>query len=189
MDRRKAIQNVALILGGSVVGGNIFMQTGCKSASKKVNALFTEDQVKYLDEIAETILPKTKTPGAKDAQVGAFMALMVMDCYTKENQDAFIKGMGTIETLSKERFKNGFMNITPEQRTQLLTDLDKEQKEFQKNKKPEDQQHYFRLMKELTLLGYFTSKPGATEALRYVEVPGKYEGCIDYKPGDKAWAS
>jgi hypothetical protein len=45
------------------------------------------------------------------------------------------------------------------------------------------------MMKQLTLFGYFTSKEGATQALRYKAVPGKYEGCIDYKKGDKAWAT
>jgi hypothetical protein len=84
---------------------------------------------------------------------------------------------------------HSFMKATPEQRKELLTALDKEAKEFQKNKKPEDPTHYFTLMKQLTLLGYFTSEIGATQALRYVAVPGKYEGCIPYKKGDKAWAT
>ena len=48
--------------------------------------------------------------------------------------------------------------------------------------------HYFSLMKQLSLLGFFTSKPGATKVLRYIPVPGKYEGCIDYKKGETAWA-
>jgi hypothetical protein len=43
-------------------------------------------------------------------------------------------------------------------------------------------------MKQLTMLGYFTSEVGSTQALRYVPVPGKYEGCIPYKKGDRAWA-
>jgi hypothetical protein len=86
--------------------------------------------------------------------------------------------------------KNGksFMESTPEQRHELLVGLDKEAKEYGKNKKPEDPSHYFSLMKQMTLMGFFTSKEGATKALRYVAVPGKYEGCIPYKKGDKAWA-
>jgi hypothetical protein len=59
---------------------------------------------------------------------------------------------------------------------------------IQKIKKPEDDNHYFRMMKELTLLGYFTSEIGSTQARRYVPVPGRYEGCIPYKKGDKAFA-
>ena len=80
------------------------------------------------------------------------------------------------------------MKLTPQQKHDLLVELDKEQKDYSKNKKPDDPQHYFRLMKELTLLGYFTSKIGATQALRYIETPGRYEGCIPYKKGEKAWA-
>ena len=80
------------------------------------------------------------------------------------------------------------MKITPEQRHQLLVKLDGEAKEYTKNKKPEDAAHYFRLMKELTLLGYFTSEIGSTQARRYAAVPGRFDGCIPYKKGDKAWA-
>lgn len=183
------MQSVAVLLGGSVVGGSLFLQTGCKPSAKQVNDLFDENQVKYLDEVAETILPKTDTPGAKEAAVGAFMALMVKDCYTPEDQQVFLKGMEELEKRCKEKFKTGFMKATAEQRTELLTMLDKEQKAHQEKKKPEEPAHYFRMMKELTLLGFFTSEVGATKALRYVAVPGKYEGCIDYKKGDRAWAT
>ena len=38
--------------------------------------------------------------------------------------------------------------------------------------------HYFRLMKELALLGYFTSEIGYRQAqMRYVETPGRYGPC------------
>jgi len=68
-------------------------------------------------------------------------------------------------------------------------ELDKEAKDYMSKKKPDEPSHYFRMMKELTLWGYFTSEVGATKALRYVAVPGRYEGCIPYKKGDKAWAT
>ena len=96
--------------------------------------------------------------------------------------------MNKLQDASKKKFDKNFMEATPQQRHDLLVELDKEQKEHSKNKKKEDPSHYFRLMKELTLLGYFTSEIGATKALRYVESPGRYEGCVDYKKGDKAWA-
>ena len=48
--------------------------------------------------------------------------------------------------------------------------------------------HYFRMMKELTLLGYFTSEIGCTKAQQYVETPARFDPCVDYKPGDRAWA-
>jgi hypothetical protein len=44
-------------------------------------------------------------------------------------------------------------------------------------------------MYELTCLGYYTSEIGATKALKYVHIPGKYEACIPLQPGQKAWAT
>ncbi|MEO7311551.1 MAG: gluconate 2-dehydrogenase subunit 3 family protein [Chitinophagaceae bacterium] len=188
MDRRTVIQNVALLLGGSIVGGSIFTLQGCKS-EPKVNKLFTQAQIDLMDEIAETILPKTKTPGAKEAKVGAFMSIMVIDCYTEKDQKVFMDGLETINKLSKDKNNAEFMKATPEQRLALLVALDKEQKEYQKTKKNDEPSHYFRMMKELTLTGFFTSKEGAEQALRYVAVPGRYDGSYPYKKGDRAFAT
>ncbi|MFT3703233.1 MAG: gluconate 2-dehydrogenase subunit 3 family protein [Agriterribacter sp.] len=197
MNRRDALSRVALILGGTVVGGNVFLD-GCKPADKKTttdtpaettSSAFTQDDIAYLDEIAETIIPATDTPGAKDAKVGAFMTVMVNDCYTANDQKIFKEGMKTLNEASKKKNGKSFMESDPAQRKALLTDIDKEAKDYQASKKKDDPNHYFRMMKELTLLGYFTSEPGATKALRYVAVPGKYEGCIPYKKGDRAWAT
>lgn len=168
------------------MGANAIL-TGCKSETGKT-AAFTEGDIAYLDEISETILPTTSTPGAKAAKVGQFMTVMVNDCYEEKDQKAFREGMDKINDLSKKQYDNTFLKITPQQRHELLVQLDKEQKEYTGKKKPEDPAHYFRMMKELTLLGYFTSEIGATQARRYVPVPGRYEGCVPYKKGDKAWA-
>jgi hypothetical protein len=114
---------------------------------------------------------------------------MVTDCYDETNQKIFVEGLTKLQEASEKQFSKGFMNLDAAQRKELLTALDKEQKDYTSKKKSEDPPHYFRLMKELTLLGYFSSEVGATQALRYLPVPGKYEGCIPYKKGDKAWAT
>ena len=191
MNRRQAISSVSLILGGTILGAEAFL-AGCTNTDKNIGGAginFSNDDVAFLDEVAETILPATNTPGAKDAKVGEFMTRMVRDCYTPANQKIFVAGMQQLNEASKKKNGHGFLESSPEQRHDLLVDLDKEQKEHGKNKKDDDPVHYFRMMKELTLWGYFTSEPGATKALRYVAVPGRYEGCIDYKKGDKAWAT
>jgi hypothetical protein len=116
------------------------------------------------------------------------MNTMVVDCYEEKDQKVFLEGLSKIDEGAQAAFKKDFMQITPEQRKELLSKTDTEAVAYAKNKKPEDPAHYFSLMKQLTLLGYFSSEVGATQALRYVPIPGKYEGCIDYKKGDKAWA-
>ena len=190
MNRREAVSRVALLLGGTVIGAEFFL-TGCKTEVTTYGASlnFTPQDIGYLDEIAETIIPETDTPGAKAAKVGEFMTVMVTDCYDEENQKAFLEGMTKINDASNTKFGHGFMKANPDQRKELLVEIDKEQSEYGKNKKREDPPHYFSLMKQLTLLGFFTSKPGATQALRYEAVPGRYDGCMPYKKGDKAWAT
>ena len=141
------------------------------------------------------------------------MKIMVNDCYTPKDQKVFHEGIKLLDEACKKMYNMGFMDITPGQRHDLLVSVDKEAKEYQKKKsafdeeqrKKENEQikkgnanlptagvqmenHYFKMMKQLTLLGFFTSKPGANEALRFVAVPGKYESCIPYKKGDRAWA-
>ncbi len=187
MNRREAISSVALLLGGTILGAEAFL-SGCKTKTE-TGVSFSTTDISFLDEVAETILPATSTPGAKAAKVGEFMTVMVKDCYEAKDQTIFMEGMKKLDEASKAKNSKSFMESTPAQRHDLLVALDAEAKEYQKNKKKDDPNHYFRMMKELTLTGYFTSEVGATKALRYVAVPGKYEGCIDYKKGDKAWAT
>ncbi len=186
MKRREAVQYISILLGGTLVGSNAFL-SGCKS-NTGVSMTFNDADVSLLDEIADTILPTTKTPGAKAAKVGQFMTVMVNDCYDSKDQKTFHEGMGKLDDFSNKTYDNSFMKITPQQRHDLLVKLDAEQKDYMKNKKPDDPSHYFRMMKELTLLGYFTSEIGCTQARRYVETPGRFDGCVPYAKGDKAWA-
>lgn len=185
MNRREAIARVSLILGGAIIGGDLFI-SGCKSENKDLQNVLHQDSIALLNEIADTILPETSTPGAKAANVGAFMLSMVNDCYSPGDRATFIKGLTALDAKSKADYADPFMKINGQQRQALLTALDVEQKSDMKINPAKA--HYFRMMKELTLLGYFSSEIGCTQALRYVPIPGKYIGCIPYKKGEKAWA-
>lgn len=188
MNRREALSSVALLLGGTIIGSSAFL-SGCKTSGSDAAISFSADEISFLDEVGETILPATSTPGAKEAKIGEFMKVIVTDCYEPKDQTIFKEGLKKLDEASKKKHNKSFMESSAQERHDLLVELDKEAKEYQQNKKKEDPNHYFRMMKELTLWGYFSSEVGATKALRYVAVPGKYEGCIDYKKGDKAWAT
>ncbi|MBO9683757.1 MAG: gluconate 2-dehydrogenase subunit 3 family protein [Flavisolibacter sp.] len=209
MERREAVKYISILLGGTVIGANAFI-TGCKTKTGAIQEWSSND-IAYLDEIAETILPRTSTPGAKDAKVGQFMTVMVNDCYEESDQKVFRDGMNKLNDLADKTYNASFLKLTPQQRHDLLVTLDKEAKDYQKKvddfNKAEDTRerdeiqkgnvkyvrqhmspHYFFIMKQLTMLGYFTSKIGMTQALRYEPVPGRYDGCVPYKKGEKAWA-
>ncbi len=207
------MQRVAFLMGGALSAPTmIAMLEGCKSnpASEAASSFgFSTDYKSLVAEIAEIIIPKTATPGAKDAGVGAFVEVMLKDCYKPSQQEHFVKGLDALEEASKKA--NGgkkFLESTPEQQTTLLKSFEamsnEEAKKNDATKKIVDAETglakeskakaeapptpFFKIMKELTLLGYFTSEVGAKQALAFVDVPGRYEGCVKMTLGQKAWA-
>jgi hypothetical protein len=232
IDRREAIKRVSALLGGIAFVGGSSLLTACErrtAADTASTAEFTADEIAFLDEIAETILPETSTPGAKAAMTGAFMALMVKDSYSPNDQKVFRDGMRSVDEETRKAHNVTFMAATPAQRLALLERLDREQRAYSIAREnasrakiglapvpeakaeehlPDQRQegaigsqagaavaitadspaHYFRMMKELALLGYFTSEIGCTQAQRYAETPGRYDPCVPYKAGEKSWA-
>ena len=208
MDRRELLKMVAAATGGIVIGGEFFL-AGCKNPEAGTSGKdFTESDIAFFDEVAETIFPKTSTPGAKEAKVGQFMTVMVNDCYTEEDQKAFRDGLAATNAACDKMHGHGFMKASPEQRKAVLVSFEKDVNDHQEKrrdfmKEQDDLEkkaqangdtnfkrktmsaHYFTMMKQLTILGYFTSKEGRTGATRYEPVPGKYIGDFDYKKGDK----
>jgi hypothetical protein len=234
LSRREAMRLVVALLGGATFAGGSRLLAAAETtgSSAALPGTFSAADIALLDEIAETILPETKTPGAKAAKTGAFMALMVTDCYYPDEQNIFRDGMRKVDAATRKSAGVSFMQATPVQRLAVLTKLDREQKRVmdlrdaaERRQKglapihgdetpaktdpnvPEGQNvlapissvgdagelqkapaHYFRMMKELALLGYFTSEIGCTIAQRYIETPGSYDPCIPYAAGEKAWA-
>lgn len=189
MNRREAISRVALLLGGAVIGGQLFLE-GCsrEAAIPAVDQLFHPDQVDFLGDIANAILPPTSTPGAKEAGVGSFIPVMVKDCYSQNDQEVFTSGLPKVDEKAEELYGQKFSNLTLSEQTSVVHHIDQEAKQYQRNKSADDPNHYFHLFKQLTLLGFFSSEIGATQVLRYERVPGRYDGDVPYKKGDRAWA-
>jgi hypothetical protein len=182
MQRREALQLTATILGGTIFGSEVFLSGRPFAANRRQS--FSEDDERLLDEIAETILPESDTsPGAKAAHIGEFMTTIVTDCYDETEAEIFIAGLQAVRDASQARYSQSFIELSSQQRHGLLTEYDR----IASNTTDDDDIHFFTMMKQLTIWGYFTSEPGATKALRYNPVPGRYDGCIAYRLGDRAW--
>jgi hypothetical protein len=192
MNRRDAIARVGLLFGGTVIGAEAFL-SGCKPkrSEEAVSWLtFSPETIGLLDEVGETILPTTaSSPGAKEAKIGDFMRVIVTDNYEEKDQHIFMEGIPKFNEAAQKKYSKDFMDLDASEKHDLVLGIDTEAKEYTKNKKQEDPTHYFTMVKQLTLWGYFTSEVGSTKALRYLPLPGKYDGCYPYQKGDKAWAS
>jgi gluconate 2-dehydrogenase gamma chain len=198
MNRREALQQVAWLMGGAVSAPAILgVLSGCSPKSQPGVAwkpvFLTEGQGAVVAEVAELMIPRTDTPGAGDVGVPAFIDLMLRDAYPKQDQERFIGGLNALDETARQAHGKGFMQISSQQRMALLQKIHDvaAAEEHQLNVPPAQLQRPFVLMmKELSMLGYFTSKVGATQVLQYVAVPGAFHGCIPVAEAGngKTWA-
>jgi hypothetical protein len=187
--RRDAILRTGAALGGMTLVGQAAMLAGCERQQEQAprpvddvqGGLFGNREVEMLTELAETILPETGTPGAKAAGVGPFIALMVTDCYSPAEQETFRSGLASVDRESEQDYGGDFLALSPEQRLTIVERLDREQYDLAQSGS-DDGPHYFRMIKELTVLGFFTSEIAYAQVLEYAETPGRYEPCRDLGP-------
>jgi hypothetical protein len=193
IDRREALKKTALLMGAAVSASALTgILQGCKATPELLYTpvFFTPDQARIVTEVAEIIIPKTDTPGAKDAGVPGFIDTMLKDCYKKEDQDRFLAGLTAFEEEAKKAYGDSFIYCTPEQQVEFVKKTHeaalKEMKENKEAKRP-----FILMAKELTLLGFFTSEPGATQVLQYIAVPQVYKGCVPLAEAGngKTWAT
>ncbi len=175
MNRREAIQRATLLLGG-VLSAPLMAGAMGQILNTGESVVVTADQAALLAEVADIIIPTTGTPGAKAAGVEKFIVRVMRDCYEKADQDKFYAGLAKLDADSQAKFGKGFAALDVAQKNEMVKQTTVDNKAF------------FLTMKGLTVTGYFTSEIGATQALEYLPIPGKFEACIPLKPGQKAWA-
>jgi len=200
MNRREAIQKTALALGYAVTGPALMgIMKGCKASPDLVYTpvFFTTEQALLVSELAEIIIPKTSTPGAKEAGVPAFIDSMVKEVYAQEDKDRFINGLTGFDAEAQKTYGDVFASCKKEDQIALV----KKHHDEALSKSTEGASFgwwraakgggkpFILEMKELTLLGFFTSEPGATQVLQYNMVPGPYKGCVPLAEVGKTWAT
>ena len=200
MNRREAIQRTAMALGYAVTGPALIgVLKGCKAAPD-VNfkpVFFTQEQAAAIAELAEIIIPKTDTPGAKEAGVPGFIDSMLKEVYSKEEQDKFIKGLDEFDAEAKKEYGDSFISCKPENQVALFKKHHDAAVAAMGTGGPTGwwntgggaDKPFVLKVKELTLLGFFTSEPGATQVLQYNQVPGPFQGCVPLSQVGKAWAT
>lgn len=182
MNRRDALKSVMVMMGGTMVGATAIL-TGCAPEQQIEGLNFSPEDIAFLDEIGDTIIPETDTPGAKATGIGAFIVMMVKDTYDAEQQKTFVDGLNAIRKDFKSTKGSDFVEASAEDRLAYLNGM----YEQYKSTKGEEAK-VINMLRDLTVLGYFSSEIGATQALNYVEVPGRFDPCIPWNKGDKAYA-
>ena len=178
--RREAIRRTALVLGVAITPSLLTGVMHAQAASNRAPAYLSARQFETAAAMAERLLPKTDTPGARDVGVPAFLDLMYGKYMTYEEKGVFAAGLAETDAASKAMGQREFPELSPEQQDALLTRMAVAAQNKEKT--------FFHMMKELTLLGYFTSEPIGRDVLHYDPVPGRFDGCIPLaEVGNVAW--
>ncbi len=151
-------------------------------------------QVDTVRELAEIILPRTDTPGATDANVAEFIDVMLTKWMEPEETELFLAGLAGLDERAARAFGGTFLDGSPTQRTSLVESMDSEVAELLRTDgagiahdyidAPDDlpeqraPETFYYQFRRLVLLGYFTSEPGMTEALRFNPFPGRWDPCV-----------
>lgn len=178
MHRRNVIKGLgAITLYSSFPAIVSEFLSSCQTKNKTSRAgFFTEEEFHMIEDISDVLIPATGTPGALQAQVPYFIDLVVKNCMNNNDQQMIKKGLQQLNEQSK------FSSLSSKEKLEAVKKTD--EAAF----KDSSDQAWFRIIKKLALIGYFTSQEGMTTALNYVKVPGDYNACIPYKEGDKALA-
>jgi hypothetical protein len=181
MNRREAIQRTLAAAAGVafVASGGVVACTG-ERRPVSTTALGADDRA-LMAEVADTLLPTTAAaPGAKAAGAGEAIDLLLTDCYDAEAQRKLVRGLGELRSRCRTECAAGFASLPQAERERLLRAVDAEAKQA-------GDAHWFHLARELSLRAYFSSEVGLTKALRWVPVPGRWQGCVPLAPGQPAW--
>jgi hypothetical protein len=191
MDRRELLHRASMLLGGAISASAASgILAGCVAMPQTSNiaagGFLNEEERRTVTAIAEQIIPRTDTPGATDAGVPGFFDRMLAGYYQDKERMIVRNGLRQIATDAAELRGKPFAELSSEDQVMLMKEYDREA--YSPRAAGADP-HFFRMMKELTIIGYCTSEAGATKLLKYAAVPGPYRGDIPYSEVGRAWQS
>jgi len=202
IDRREALRRAALLLGGALAAPTVAgVLAGCRASRAPEGAwapqALTRDQAELLAALAEHILPETDTPGARAAGVHRFIDALLAESYSPLERTRFLAGLAAVDARAVSASGRPFLQCAAGDQRALLEALDREalasppvplSTTWRGGTPHEPVAPFFRTLKELTLVGYYTSEIGATRELHHAPVPGRYDGCVPLAQIGRTWA-
>lgn len=194
MDRREALKRTALLMGGMVSAPAIMgVLNGCtaKPGLDFKPVFLNEEQASVVSTVSEIIIPRTDTPGAKDAGVPSFIDQMLKEVYSKEDQEFFTNGLKAFNDEAQKELGDEFTDLDEEDQSAFVKKVHDAAIQAENTTNPAPKRPFILMMKELTMLGFFTSEAGATKVLQYDPVPGAYKGCVPLSEAGegRTWAT
>lgn len=132
--------------------------------------------------IAELIIPQTDTPGAKAARVNEFIDLILTEWYDEEEKSTFMTGLADVDSRTRDLYGNDFVDCAEKQQVEILHALDDEvaarDQDARRRRSHPPEKNFFFMMKQLTLVGYYTSQVGFEQELHGEIIPSRHAACV-----------
>ena len=187
MNRREALHRTAAITGLAVTSTiGIGFLKGCKPSGDPDGqpVFLSQEEIKTVTAIADTILPKTDTPGAIELQVPEFVDIMLKDCIPAEQQVTIREELKEFQEKVVSEYSNPFEKCSPDEKQQII---EAEEEAAYGVLNQSGKRSFYLYLKQLVLLGYFSSEYVMTSLLNYTPVATRYEGCIPLKESDRLY--
>lgn len=188
MQRRDVLKGLSLLLGGGLSSAcqqALNVPVGQRSIGQ---AGYTQQQRAIAHRVADLIIPATDTPGALEAGAGEFIDYTVAVWFEDDERQRFITGLDDLEQAALERFNVSFIALDEAQQIQLLEKIEQQAAPVDMFQ-PVGAGDFFAQIKELTVAGYYTSQAGATRELKYLPMPGYYDGHYKFAQTGRQWSS
>jgi hypothetical protein len=190
IDRREAIRRLSALVGGTLSASTVSaVLAGCVSDSERNAYAFqtlAPDQQRLTASIVEAIIPTTDTPGAAEAGVDVFIDKLLTDWMSPAEKGHFMEGLVSFGSGFQEAYGINFTEATTEQKLGFMSPMDLEA--HAARMAGQSSIPFFGRIKELTIVGYYTSEIGASQELRYQIIFDKYDGNVDWHEGDRAFS-
>jgi hypothetical protein len=200
MDRREILKAAGVLLGVAISPScSRALESGEDLNAAPASGELLADAQRIIEVLADLIIPETDTPGAIEAGVPQFIHQIVMDWYTAAERTIFLDGLAALDATSRSNWSLSFVELEPAQQAQLLAALEPVRGPqtqggdaltaiFMPAGAAGEVPFYLKL-KELTVLGYYTSEIGSTQEMVYLPVPGRYDGDFELAEIGRQWTT
>ncbi len=204
MNRREALQRAAWLTGGALSAPltlDVIDACAATATPDWKPAVLSQQQADLVTAVADIMIPRTSTPGAKDVGVTELIDTLLKNVYSKADRERYLSGLAEFDKSAQTTYGKNFLALDAKRQSTLVhkfhDDAVAAERRAKRNKGGDDddnqsvQRPFILMTKELTLVGFFCSFPGATQVLQYDAIPGAWHACLPLSEtgNGKTWAT
>ena len=189
LERRDLLKGLAVVLGAAI-------SPACQRAAEVPAAQrmagvarWSLEQRAIAHRCADLMMPATDTPSALAVGVGEFMDYVASVWLQQSELEELLAGLNGLQEEAQRQYTKNFVDLSEMEQVQLLTQMETAGSALNAGSQEELRSKVFARLKELTVVGYYSSEVGVKRERVYVPVPGRYDGYFKLNKVGRQWSS